>query len=74
MTMTSGMSRNCSSDFVSQIAQVIGEMLELLSIGLQRGCWRDLFVGKQISYIEIISTVVLLAMVVESSRVFHVVG
>jgi len=37
-------------------------------------CWRDLFVGKQISYIEIISTAVLLATVVaDLSRVFHAV-
>jgi len=35
---------------------------------------RDLLVVQKISYIEIISTVVLLAIVVESSRVFHVVG
>jgi len=31
-------------------------------------------VVQKISYVEIVSTVVLLAMVVESSRVFHVVG
>jgi len=38
-------------------------------------CWRrDLLVVQKISLLEIISTVVLLAMVVESSRVFHVVG
>jgi len=40
-------------------------------------CWRDLFVGKQISYVEIISTAVLLAIVVvvavDLSRVFHVI-
>jgi len=37
--------------------------------------WRDLFAGKQISLLEIISTAtVLLAMVVESSRACHVVG
>jgi len=38
-------------------------------------CWRDLLVMKQFSLLEIISTAtVLLAVVVESSRVFHVVG
>jgi len=40
-------------------------------------CWRDLFVGKQISYVEIISTAVLLAnvavVVVDLSGVFHAV-
>jgi len=40
-------------------------------------CWmikRSVCLLKQISCIEIVSTAVLLAVVVESSRVFHVVG
>jgi len=35
VTVLSGMIRNRSSNFVTQIAQVIGQMFELLGIGLQ---------------------------------------
>jgi len=52
-------------------------LLEEFGPKLTRVCWmikRSICLLKQISYIEIISTVVLLAMVVESSGAFHVVG
>jgi len=37
VTVLSGMIRNCSSKLATHVAQVIGQMFALLSVGLQRG-------------------------------------